>query len=450
MKANMKKSIALLSLIALAVTGCGQSTTTGSSAAGSQGTVSFAAATASGDVKVGEAGTDTTDWDSITPATEITFWSTKEDCFQDLCAEFTAETGITVNATYMGGYDDMVSKVMAGIAAKNLPDVAQLGQRHGLAQMYDSGYLLPIENYLSDELLDDIIPGFWKRFTYKDTRVIVPFQNSMPMLYYNKTLFEENGIQIPETFDGVVATAGEITDKTGIYGFTFNKDYPWYILALMYNSNTKAVTEDGKANMNTEETRKILEAVSQMANVDKSMPANQHATAQEDFCNGNIGMFMTSCASYAKIQKLVDGKFEVGIAQFPSITTMDIPMGGNGLGCFKSTPEKEKAATMFVNFMLDKDRIANNTLNSGYIPVTNAAMATDTYQTYLEDENRKVVNDQLQYLGGAAVNPTDSLVWDELESLVDSIEADPKVDISARLDEIDRKIENYLNQYAGK
>lgn len=443
MKTNMKKLIALLSLTAIAVTGCGQENAAGTNTSSSgNASVETTNTTASDTESKGN------DWDNTTPASEITFWSTKEDCFQDLCAEFTAETGITVNATYMGGYDDMVNKVMAGIAAKNLPDVAQLGQRHGLAQMYDSGYLLPIEDYISADILNDMIPGFWKRFTYKDTKVIVPFQNSMPMLYYNKTLFEENNIEIPETFDEVVSTAKKITDSTGLYGFTLNKDYPWYILALMYNSSTKPVA-DGTASMNTEATVSILNAINQMANVDNSMPSNQHATAQEDFCNGNIAMFMTSCASYAKVEKLVDGKFEIGIAQFPAISTMDIPMGGNGLGMFKTTPEKEKAAAMFITFMLDKNRIANNTLTSGYIPVTKEAMATDTYKTYLEDPNRQVVDNQLQYLGGAAVDPTDSLVWDELESLVDSIEADPNVDIPARLDEIDKKITNYLKQYAG-
>lgn len=81
---------------------------------------------------------------------------------------------------------------------------------------------------------------------------------------------------------------------------------------------------------------------------------------------------------------------------------------------FKSTPEKQKAASMFIEFMLDKDRVANNTLKSGYIPVTNAAIATDTYKTYLEDPNRQVVDDQLQFLGGASVDPTDSLVWSEI------------------------------------
>ena len=431
----------------LAMTGCGQKENGGQSLAPATTAVqtqqSAAESRPAGETTAAEA------LNQVEPATEITFWSTKEDCFEALCEEFTKETGIKVNGTYMGGYDDMVNKVMAGIAGKKLPDVAQLGQRHGLAQMYDSGYLLPVEDYISKDILDDILPGFWKRFTYKDKKVILPFQNSMPMLYYNKTMFDEAGIAVPETMEEVVAAAKEIKDKTGNYGFTFNKDYPWYIMALMYNSGTKPV-EDGKAAMDTEPVKQIFEWVSQMANVDKSMPQNQHATAQEDFCNGKIGMFMTSCASYAKVEKLVDGKFEIALAQFPRVTTMDITMGGNGLGMFKTTPEKEKAAAMFIEFMLDKERVADNCLKSGYIPVTNAATNTETYKKYLEDTNRQVVDKQLQYLGGAAVNPTDSLVWSEVMSLVDSVEAEPDVDLDARLAEIDTKIENYLKEYAGK
>ena len=385
----------------------------------------------------------------IEPADEITFWSTKEDCFPELCEEFTRETGIKVNATYMGGYDDMVNKVMAGIAGKKLPDVAQLGQRHGLAQMYDSGYLLPVEDYISKDIMDDILPGFWKRFTYKDKKVILPFQNSMPMLYYNKTMFDQAGVPVPKTMEDVVSAAKEIKDVTGNYGFTFHSDYPWYIMALMYNSSTAPIAGN-KPQMNTEPVKKIFEQVSHMANVDGSMPKNQHSTAQEDFCNGKIGMLMTSCASYAKVEKLVDDKFEIALASFPRVNTMDITMGGNGLGLFKTTPEKQKAATMFVEFMLDDERVASNCLTSGYIPVTNGATDTETYRKYLEDPNRQVVNEQLPYLGGAAVNPADSLVWSEVMSLVDSVEAEPDVDLDGRLAEIDGKIEKYLNEYAGK
>ena len=137
----------------------------------------------------------------------------------------------------------MGNKVMAGIAGQNLPDVAQLGQRHGLAQMYDSGYLLPVEDLISQDILDDILPGFWKRFTYKDTKVILPFQNSMPMLYYNKTMFDEAGIDIPTPMEEVVAAAQEVKDATGNSGFTFPIDYPWYIMAHCSNHGTPPASD---------------------------------------------------------------------------------------------------------------------------------------------------------------------------------------------------------------
>lgn len=387
--------------------------------------------------------------DTTKAASEITFWSTKEDTFKEICDEFTAKTGIKVNATYMGGYDDMVNKVMAGIKGKNLPDVAQLGQRHGISQMYDSGAIVAIEDLISKDIIGDILPGFWKRFTYKEKKVIVPFQNSMPVIYYNKKVLETTNTKIPTTLEEVVSSAKNIKDKAGIYGVSLNKDVSWYALGLMFSSNTKAIN-NGKGTMNDDKVADIFSKIQQMSITDKSMPANQHATAQEDFTNGKIGMFMGSCAGYAKIEKLVDGKFEIGVAQFPKVETMDIPMGGNGLGIFNSTPEKQKAAAQFVEFMLDKERIASNSLKSGYIPVRNAAIETETYKEYLKNPNRQVVHNQLEYLGGAGVNPADSLVWSEIESLIDSVEANPDVDIKKELKSIDEKINKYIDQYAGK
>ncbi|MGI5959669.1 MAG: ABC transporter substrate-binding protein [Massiliimalia sp.] len=379
---------------------------------------------------------------------QIVFWSTKEDVFAEETAQFTEETGIQVEATYMGGYDDMVNKVMAGIAADSLPDVAQLGQRHGVSQMYDSGKLLAVEDKLPQELLDDILPGFWKRFTYKDKKVIIPFQNSMPVLYYNADLFEQAGItEIPSTFDQVVSTAKTITDKTGIYGFTTAEDSPWYVNALIYNAGSDMVSEDNQAVGNNEQVRSIFEAYQQMATVDMSMAPNQHATAKEDFANGRVAMFMTSCASYADLTNLINGQFELKVAQFPEITTMDIPMGGNGLGLFASTPEREEWAVEFVEFMLEPERVAQSTLDTGYIPVTNAAIETDTYKEYLKDPNRQIIHDQLQYLGGRPVNPADSLVWSEILGLIDTVEADPDADISEKLEEIDTKVQKYLDDY---
>lgn len=432
MKKNFKRILAILLCAGALLPGC----TNAGAAGGASG--SSAAGGSSGSAAGGSA---------ASAGREIVFWSTKEDCFATACAEFTEQTGVTVNATYMGGYDDMVNKVTAGIVANSLPDVAQLGQRHGISQMYDSGKLLAVEDKLPQELLDDILPGFWKRFTYKDKKVILPFQNSMPMLYYNADLFAQAGVSEPKTFDEVVAAAKTIAEQTDAYGFTTADDSPWYLNALAYNAGVDLVTET-QATANNEAMQSILTAFQQMANADGSLPANQHKTAQEDFANGKVAMLMTSCASYTKITNLVDGKFELKVAMFPTISTMDIPMGGNGLGLFASTPEREADAVEFVKFMLEPERVAQSTLQYGYIPVTNAAIATDTYQEYLQDPNRQVVHDQLQYLGGRAVNPADSLVWSELLNILDTVEADGNADVAQELAKMDEKVQKYLDDYA--
>ena len=61
-----------------------------------------------------------------------------------------------------------------------------------------------------------------------------------------------------------------------------------------------------------------------------------------------------------------------------------------------------------------------------------------------------MIHDQLQYLGGRAVNPADSLVWSEVLGLIDTVEADPDADITAELAKIDEKVQKYLDEYAGQ
>ena len=387
------------------------------------------------------------DLDGIEPASELVFWSTKEDGYEAYREAFMEETGITVTATYQGGYDDMVNKVMTSIASQDLPDIAQLGQRHGLAQIYDSGYLLPVEDYIDEALLADILPGFWKRFTYRDKKVILPFQNSMPILYYNAELFEQAGVEVPDSFDALVETSKVIKDKTGIYGFTTNSDTPWYVNALLYNSGSNYVDGDGRATINTPELKHILSLYHRMAVVDGSMAQVQHSTAQEDFTGGKVAMILSSAASYKKLTDLTNDAFPLRTALFPAVSTRNIPMGGNGLGLFKTSPAALKAATMFVTFMLDKERLATNTLNSGYIPVTNAAIATDSYRRYLEDPNRAVVHEQLDFLGGAAVHPADSLIWNKIQALIELVEITESPDYEAELGEIEKAVQDYLDAY---
>src|SRR5690606_37895649 len=96
---------------------------------------------------------------------EITFWSQREELYADYIAEFEKlHPHIKVNAQHVGSnYDEMAQRVMAAAVADNLPHVVQMGQRHGIAQVADSGRLVPIEKFMSEEEMNDVLPAFWER-----------------------------------------------------------------------------------------------------------------------------------------------------------------------------------------------------------------------------------------------------------------------------------------------
>lgn len=389
---------------------------------------------------------------------EITFWTTNKGLFESEIKDFqSANPNITVKASFMGAnYDDMVKKVMAGIAANDVPNVAQLGQRHGIPQMYDSGKLVPIEDFMSEEEENNILPAFWERFTYKGKRVTVPFQNSMPVLYYNKDLLSKKGIAVPETFDAVVEAANKLKADTNgdgatdIFGFSFPADGPWYIQPLVWNLNTVIIDGSGNVLLNTPAMEKILSDIRRMVHVDKSMPSNQHKTAFEDFFNGNVAFYLSTCASRGDVEKNVNKKFEYGIAMFPKAESRNVPIGGNGLGIFKSSKDKEDASWKLVKHMISDKIIASYYNSKGYIPITRSLMATDEVKKSLEDPKTKIVMGQLQYLKGQPINPADSIIWNGIIDIVEKVEADKNLDIKAELTKLQAEVDKFLKDYSTK
>lgn len=395
---------------------------------------------------------------SSTGPIELTFWTTKSDLFEKDLQEFMAKNpDITVKATFQGDYDSMVQKVMAGLAAGSIPNVVQLGQRHGIPQIYDSGKLIPIENFMSKEEIVDILPAFWERFTYKGKKVITPFQNSMPIMHYNKNLFDNAGVKIPDTFDELIEASKKLAADTNgdgindVYGFCTASDKPWYIQPLVWNQNALLVHPNGKVTVNIPELEKVFAGYAKMVHEYKSMPANQHATAEEDFCNGKTAVYFSSCASLNTFYKKIGDRFTVVSKNFPKIDKRYVPIGGNGLGIMKSNKRTEEASWKLVSFFLEKERVAAISLSTGYIPIKKSSMELKSYQeAIVKDPNRKAAYDQLQYLKGQPINPADSLLWSGFDTILEKVESDPNCDIKAELIALQKDIDKYLGDYAKK
>lgn len=384
----------------------------------------------------------------------LDFWvRTSDDFSAEIAAFEAAHPGIKINAVQVGGnYDDLVAKYNAAIAADNLPHLGIVGQRHGIPQFYDAGKLIPIENYMSEEEQADIIDGFWTRYTYQGIRMAVPFQSSMPMMYYNQTMLEELDLEVPATFTGMIEAAKQAVKDvdgdgaTDIYGFNMHADSPWYIQPLVWSLGGKIIDEEGNVNVATPEMKQVLSLIAGMVK-DGAMPANQHATAQTDFTNGTLLFFFTSCASKSNIQAAVGDSFVYNMAFFPAEEELNVCIGGNGLAIFASDDAHQEAAATFIKYMISAEAISQSTLERGYMPFTHSQFASELIQTRLEDPIWKVVLDQVDYIQGQNIHPADSTIWNETMALLSEIEADPEMDIGAALEAVQAEVDEFMMMY---
>ncbi|MCI3919100.1 ABC transporter substrate-binding protein [Paenibacillus sp. TRM 82003] len=378
----------------------------------------------------------------------LKFWTTNKNNYPEAIEEFTkANPKITVEAEYMGNYDEMAEKVLAGIVSDSLPHVVQVGQRHGIPQVADSGKLIPIEDFMTEDEVADVRPAFWQRYTYKDKKWVIPFESSTPVMYYNKTLFEQKGVPVPTTWDELIETGKKVTGD-GVWGFNLAGDTPWYFQALTWNRGGEMIREDGSLNINGKEAVETLKSIQDLVHVSKVMPQNQIATSGEDFVAGKVAMLFRSGASLAGLKEQVGDKFEIGIAFLPMIDERWVPLGGNGLGIFKSDKAHEEAAWKLVQFLTTKEKTAEGSMNSGYIPIKASAMELQSFQDHLvADPNFKVAIEQTEFLRGQSINPADALVWSGIVTAIESVHNDPNANPQEILDKLQKEVQEYLDSY---
>ena len=86
----------------------------------------------------------------------------------------------------------------------SLPDVFYWNAGGVLKGLVDSGDILDLTPYLTDEIKDRLIGGALANMTFDDKVYQLPYTNACSCLYCNTKMFEENGVKVPETWDELV------------------------------------------------------------------------------------------------------------------------------------------------------------------------------------------------------------------------------------------------------
>lgn len=143
----------------------------------------------------------------------VTFWhAMNTDLIPELAEQFNrSQDAVTVESLYQGEYGDVLNNFRMAMAAggQDAPDIVQVYEG-GSAFMIESGYATPVQQYIDEEQYDmsDILPLIRNYYTYNGVMYSMPFNSSNAVLYYNKDMFREAGLD-PDTPPATFAELGE-------------------------------------------------------------------------------------------------------------------------------------------------------------------------------------------------------------------------------------------------
>lgn len=374
----------------------------------------------------------------ITEPVEISFWHAMsgdlEKTLENLTNKFMeANPNIKVNLQNQSTYNDLQQKMTATLASpKDLPTLTQ-AYPHWMINAMQDELLVDLKPYIENETIgsenyNDMLEGF-KTASEIDGKIYgMPFNKSTEVIWYNKTLFDELGLEVPTTFEEFAQVAKTITEKKGIVGAGFdalNNFYTTYLKnkGVDFNSETDVTSAESVEAANYY-LDGIKEGYFRIAGTDMYLSG--------PFANETLGMYVGSNAGESFVKQGVDGKFEVGVAPYPAESVMQ---QGTDLYMFSSaTAEQRTAAFEFLKFLTSTENQITWGVETGYIPATHAAISSDEYKnsgslvsSILEEATSKnlFINDVAQGVDSA---------YNESRVVMEDILADKNSDVKSKLE----------------
>lgn len=233
---KMKKAMALVlaGIMTLSLTACGggSSENTASSSEGDAAQETSASESSSGDAEL-----------------SIAIWDTyQEPGIKEILAGFTEKTGISTKLSVIK-WDEYWTMLEAGAQGGSLPDVFWMHSNESERYMSNEMLLDITDKIAESEVIDpeNYPEDIWGLYTYEDKYYAVPKDVDTIALWYNKTMFEEAGLDFPTadwTWDDMFEAAQKLTNDEhfGLAIRNDNNQAGYY--NLIYDNGGTVITDD--------------------------------------------------------------------------------------------------------------------------------------------------------------------------------------------------------------
>lgn len=413
MKKLITKVVAMTTVAAMALTtaGCGSSDNSTESSANGGGTENVIVSTENNAAEKSE----------NNEVTEITFWFANGDTVVTYIDEATqrfnstvgAEKGIHVTAEYQGDYVELHQKLQAAYIAQTAPQLTVL-EIGAVGMFAEGGMIESLDERIAEDGVDmsDFHDGLVYNCYIDDKCYALPFLRSTSILYMNKTLLEQAGIDTKniESWDDIAEASEILKEKTGKYGISMPINY-WFHEAFMLTEGGFTVNEDETVcTVDNDVNRKIISYFKDLR--DRGLahlyPYAEYEKMSADLMNQDAAFFFQSTGGLSQMMSVANELgFELQTAFIPKGTQYGVTTGGCNIAMLKGlTKEQQDAAWEYIKYITSTEETVEASIVTGYLATRKSALENDKMIAWYEEfPQYKVALDQLEISSGRPNNP---------------------------------------------
>ncbi|GAA1772434.1 MULTISPECIES: sugar ABC transporter substrate-binding protein [Streptomonospora] len=270
----------------------------------------------------------------------------------------TVELRVIPNDTYL-------QQIATAAGGGNLPDI--LGADVVYAQQFiDQGFFADITDRVEGlEYADRLAPAHVDVATSGDAVYGVPHTLDLSVLFYNRVLYEEAGLdpdEPPESLEELAEHAARIQELGGgVSGSYFEGRCPGCILFTLWPSvwaeGGDVLNDDGTAarldSAEMEEVFGVYRGMVEDGLIPESAKQENGSTWISAFEDGDIGVTPMPSTFLSRFEEGPD--LDIGVAPIPGVDGGESTFVGGDIVGLSSTTEKTEAAWDFVSWTLRKD-----------------------------------------------------------------------------------------------
>lgn len=331
-----------------------------------------------------------------------------------MAADFERENpGIKIKPVYSGSYQDTITKVLTAAKGGDAPHMAVILSTD-MYTLIDEGVVVPFDDIAKTAAdktwMGSFYPGFMKNSQTGGKTWGIPFQRSTVVMYWNKELFKEAGLdpnKPPQNWNELVDYGRKLTKKDAAGNVTTwgiqvpSSGFPYWLFQGF-------TTQNGAELMNPAGTQtyydkpEVVQALQFWMDLSRKHMIHppgvvEWGTTPKDFFERKAAMIWTTTGNLTNIR--TNAKFDFGVAMLPAGKQRGTPTGGGNFYVFKKATQAEREASLkFIQWMTSPKRAAEWAIATGYVAVSPAAWDTAEMKKYLADFSAPIVaRDQLQH-----------------------------------------------------